>query len=175
MRFSFPSGLLKSQITLEVHNCYFWFSDDMKNEIWVFSPPNWRHILMIYVTARELSISLTKIEFVSISGSYCVRVTTLLGCYSSSQIKTESGDINETIPGYRSRSHIHCPDSPPGFPEMQKNIKIWQRGRRRRRRRRRRLNWPHCAPVSAPGNSWERTLCRHCRRGSCPESSGTGL
>ena len=32
---------------------------------------------MIYVVARELSISLTKIEFLSISalGSHCVRVT----------------------------------------------------------------------------------------------------
>ena len=101
----------------------------MKNEIWVFSPPNWRHILMIYVGARELGISLTKIEFVSISGSYCVRVTTALGCFPSSQIKTVGGDINETIPGYRSHSHIHCPDSPPGFPEMSINIRIWGGGR----------------------------------------------
>ena len=148
----------------------------MKYEIWVFSPPNWRHILMIYVVARELSISLTKIEFVSISalGSHCVRVTihyyitTLLGCFWSSEIKTVSGDINERIPGYRSHCHIHCPDSPPGFPEKRRNIKIWRPTRRRR-------DWPRCAPVSAPGSSSGRTPCRHCRRGSCPESSGTGL
>ena len=84
---------------------------------------------MIYVGGRELSISLTKIEFVSISaqGYYII-----LGCSWSAEIKTVSGDINERIPGYRSHCHIHCPDSPPGFPEKRINIKICWPTRRRR-------------------------------------------
>ena len=86
---------------------------------------------MIYVGGRELSISLTKIEFVSISGLIlCQGITPLLHyyillcCLWSSEIKTVSGDINEGIPGYRSRCHIHYPDSPPGSPEMMVNIKV---------------------------------------------------
>ena len=103
MRFSFPSGRLKSQITLEVHNCYFWFSDDMKYDFCslLIEGTSWWFMLSGGSSASALlrqSLDQSCSSYWVVCQGYYI--TTLLRCSTAPSIRAGGYQEETLTPSY---------------------------------------------------------------------------